>query len=192
MRPLIERFCPDEMHKSLFDIDLDKLWRRGIRGIILDVDNTLVHWGEWSVSEQVRNWITQAKERGFRLCIASNGIPKRVEALAQGIDVPAITRAVKPRKKAFHNALALLGTTAEETAVIGDQVFTDVFGGNRVDMYTILINPSSQREMRHTQLIRKVERRVLRRLVKKGYLTKHQIKSRFSPHKVHHEDHQGN
>lgn len=184
MRPLIERFCPDEIHQTLFDIDLDELWQRGIRGIILDVDNTLVQWGGRAVSANIGAWIAHAKELGFRLCIASNGVPKRIEALAQGIGVPAITRAAKPRKKPFRSALAVLGTTAQETAVIGDQIFTDVFGGNRVDMYTILINPVSQRELRHTRLMRKIERRVVRGLLKKGYLSEQQAESRLSPNKV--------
>ncbi|NLV92782.1 MAG: YqeG family HAD IIIA-type phosphatase [Firmicutes bacterium] len=175
---MIERFCPDEVHRSLSDIDLSKLWQQGIRGIILDVDNTIVRWDSSVLPTETLEWIADAKERGFRLCIASNGVSRRVKALAREMDIPAIAKAVKPRKKPFRSALELLRTGPEETMVIGDQVFTDVFGGNRLNLYTVLINPLGTKELRTTRLMRRLERSVIRRLHKKGYLSAHQLKSR--------------
>ncbi len=176
---MIERFCPDEVHKSLHDVELSRLWEQGIRGIILDIDNTLVGWGSEVMSVKTLHWLRKAKQCGFRLCIASNGVTKRVEAMADAIGIPAIAKAVKPRKKPFRSALVLLDTTAEQTAVIGDQIFTDVFGGNRLDLYTILINPLSHDELSSTKLVRKVERSVMRRLHRKGYLSEQQLTSRL-------------
>lgn len=179
VKGLIERFCPDEIHVAIYDVELSRLWDQGIRGIILDVDNTIVGWGSQVMSPKTVDWINQAKQKGFRLCIASNGVTKRVEAMAELLRIPAIAKAVKPRKKPFRSALTLLETTPEQTAVIGDQIFTDVFGGNRLDMYTILINPVSSEELRSTKLMRRVERSVMRRLHRKGYLSDQQLASRF-------------
>lgn len=167
---MIDLFCPDQSFESVVDIDLDSLWDRGIRALILDLDNTLLGWETDEIPGPVAEWVSKAKARGFRLCIASNGGKRRVTALAAALGIPAISKAIKPRKRPFKRALAILGVTPEVTAVIGDQIFTDVLGGNRMDLYTILIKPVSERELKTTRMVRKVERRVLSRLEKKGLI----------------------
>ncbi len=167
---MIGLLCPKETHDSVVDIDLDALWNEGIRGLILDLDNTLLGWESDEIPGPIREWVAKAKEAGFRLCIASNGRSSRVRALAGQLGIPSIPKAIKPRKRPFRKALDILGVPPEAAAVIGDQIFTDVLGGNRMDLYTILIKPMSERELKTTRMVRKVERRVLSRLQKKGLI----------------------
>lgn len=167
---MIDLLCPDECVGSVVDVDLDALWERGMRALILDLDNTLLAWETDEIPDDVKAWVERAKARGFKVCIASNGTRERVMRVAELLGVPAISKAVKPRKRPFRRALEILGVTPEVTAVIGDQIFTDVLGGNRMDLYTILINPMSKEELRTTKIVRKMERRVLARLYRKGLI----------------------
>lgn len=165
---MIDLLCPDECVESVLDIDLESLARRGITALILDLDNTLLAWETDEIPSAVSAWVDHARDRGFKVCIASNATKSRVRKIADQLGVPAISKAVKPRKRPFRLAMEMLGATPERTAVIGDQVFTDVLGGNRLDLYTILINPISDMELKTTRIVRRVENRVLSRLQKKG------------------------
>jgi len=175
---LIDLFCPDQCVGSVVDIDLDALWRRGIRALILDVDNTLLAWEAEEVPADVKAWVDRARAMGFKVCIASNGTRDRVMSVGRRLGVPAISKAIKPRKRPFRRALDMLGVTPGETAVIGDQIFTDVLGGNRMELYTILINPVSTQELGTTKIVRKVERRVLNRLYRKGLIDEEELQLR--------------
>lgn len=176
---MIDIFCPDECVESVLDIDLRRLKRRGIRALILDLDNTLLAWETEEIPANVSRWVSEAQELGFDICVASNGTKARVRKLAAELGVPAISKAVKPRKRPFRRALEILKASGDVTAVVGDQVFTDVLGGNRMDLYTILINPVSRSELRTTRMVRRVERRVLTRLQKKGRLLEQQLEKRL-------------
>jgi len=175
---LIDLFCPDECVGSVLDIDLDNLWERGFRALIMDLDNTLLAWETDEIPAEARQWIERARAKGFKLCIASNGRSGRVMRIARTLGVPAIPKAIKPRKRPFRRALEILGTAPEATVVIGDQLFTDVLGGNRMDLYTILINPMSKEELGTTKIVRKVERRVLNRLYRKGLIDEAELELR--------------
>lgn len=168
---MLRFLCPNDFARSVFDIDLDRLKERGISGLIVDLDNTLLPWAEEDVTEEAVNWIAKAKSKGFSICIASNALASRVRQIADRLGVPAIHKAVKPRKRPFRQALEILNLPPSQVAVVGDQVFTDVLGGNRMRLYTILINPVSRRELRTTRMVRKVERRVIARLHRKGLLS---------------------
>lgn len=168
---MLQILCPDDLAASVLDIDLDRLKARGISGMILDLDNTLLAWGNDDIPPEAAAWIAKARAKGFALCIASNGVASRVEQIAARLGIPAISKAVKPRKKPFRQALEILQLPPEKVAVVGDQMFTDVLGGNRMRLYTILINPVSRRELGTTRMVRKVERRVIARLYRKGYLS---------------------
>src|SRR5690606_23163974 len=110
----------------------------GISGMILDLDNTLMAWDRDEVPAKAVKWVNTAKEKGFSLCIASNATGSRVAHISETLGIPAISKAVKPRKKPFRKALEILKLPPEQVAVVGDQVFTDVLGGNRMQLYTIL------------------------------------------------------
>ncbi|MCG0278415.1 MAG: YqeG family HAD IIIA-type phosphatase [Thermanaeromonas sp.] len=153
---------PDLYVKSLQDVPLEHLSRRGIRGLIIDLDNTVTQWGCATLDTRVQEWFSNLRSYGMGACLLSNNRQKRVEAVARELGIPALFRAGKPRGRAFRQAMALLGTSPAETAVIGDQIFTDVLGGNLLDLYTILVVPLDKKEFLLTRLIRLVERIVLK------------------------------
>lgn len=168
---LLKLLCPRMIIERVQDIDLDALHAQGFRGIMFDLDNTLVSWRRWSVTSDVMQWLARARELGFNMCILSNCmLRRRVQRFSRMTGIPALPKASKPRKKSFQQALQLLGTAVEETTVIGDQVFTDVLGGNRMGLYTILVLPVDRREFYVTILQRTAEKIVLFRLRRKGIL----------------------
>ncbi len=168
---------PDLVLESVFDIDLKALTRRGIAGILIDIDNTLVHWEESWMKQEFIDWIKLA-EKDFKLCLVSNSLGQRAQSFAELLGIPAVGRALKPLNRAFLQAMALVGLEPVETAVIGDQLFTDILGGNRLNLYTILVNPLSSREFVTTRFVRRLERLVLRRLVRRNKLAAHILKIR--------------
>lgn len=168
---LLKMLCPRLITERVQDIDLESLWSQGYRGLIFDLDNTLVSWRRWSLAPAVKAWLERAQTLGFRMCILSNCLfQRRVTRLSLQAGIPAIPKAKKPRKRWFQQALDLLGTQSDNTVVVGDQVFTDVLGGNRMGLYTILVLPVDRREFYVTILQRTAEKIVLFRLRRKGML----------------------
>ncbi len=162
---------PDVYVDSILDLPLDKLYAHGIRAFILDLDNTVTEWNSQEVRSEVVAWMTAVKAQGFKACIASNNGRERVVSVAEGLGIPFVSKAGKPRRRAFQRALQVMGSSPEETAVIGDQIFTDILGGNRLDLFTILVVPINKREFIGTRVMRKFEIMVLRKIrqaIKRG------------------------
>lgn len=153
---------PDLFLDSIHDLDWDKLRARGIRALILDLDNTLVGWRSPDTPPELLDWIKELKARGFVACLVSNNFSDRVSSFGDRLGFPHVPRAAKPRRGAFRKAMSILNTSASETAVIGDQVFTDVLGGNRLGLFTVLVVPINNREFIGTRAVRMVERMALR------------------------------
>ncbi len=170
---------PDLVVNRVQDIDLTRLYRQGIRGLLIDLDNTLVPWDRASIGPDVAQWLQSVQSQGFSVCFVSNGMPERVAKFSADVGIPAVGRAVKPRKTPFRRALKLLGLTSDQCAVIGDQLFTDVLGGNRMGMLTVLINPLSEKELRSTRVVRRLEKRMLRRLIRQGFLSEASVEHRW-------------
>lgn len=167
---MFELLYPKQHLNSIFELDPDELRSLGIKGIIADMDNTLVPWNDRSVQPRLARWLAGLKEEGFRLCIVSNNTADRGAELARELDIPAFWYAVKPRRRAFRKALRELALEAGEVAVIGDQIFTDVLGGNRMGFYTILVTPISDKEFIWTKMMRQFERLVLNYLKRKNLI----------------------
>jgi len=161
---------PDAYVGSLADISTAYLKQKRIRGLILDLDNTIIPWRAGAIDSRTLKILNSYKESGLRLCVVSNALNRRVSGLLEQIDVPWVARARKPRRKPFLRALDILGTGAAETAVIGDQLFTDVLGGNRLGCHTVLVVPISKKEFIGTRFVRVVEQMLLKRLAKKGVI----------------------
>mgnify|MGYP000864616568 CR=1 FL=1 len=155
---------PDERVRSIYDIQLDRLKEKGIYSLIIDLDNTLTAWNSPEVSPALRQWVKRAKSEGFKICLLSNNGEKRVEKYAKELDIIPIWKAGKPGRRGFRKALEHLGCKEEDCAVIGDQIFTDMIGGNRVGLYTILVTPIARKEFIGTRLVRLLEGIVLKRL----------------------------
>ncbi len=165
---MLKALIPDLYLPSLLHLDLQKLRVRDIKGIICDMDNTILSWEAERVDDPMAAWCKQARERGFEICLVSNGMKRRVALVAEDLGLPYVARAVKPRLEPFHRALRILGLSSQEVAVIGDQIFTDVWGGNRMGMFTILVDPLSSKEMLNTRFVRFVEGFIRRRLTREN------------------------
>lgn len=153
--------APDLYVTSVSAIDLKHLRQRGVRHLLVDLDNTLLPRNSDEVSEGVRKWIDSLHAEGFTACLVSNNWHGHVKAVAEEIGLPIVTKAVKPFPSAFRKGLALLDASPRETAVVGDQVFTDILGGNALGMTTVLVVPLSTSDLPHTLLLRRLERFVL-------------------------------
>lgn len=152
------RLRPTLVAQALWQVSVAELRRRGVRGVVLDLDNTLVAWNGTRVRPEVRAWVEAARAAGLRLCLASNALGAgRVRAVGEGLGMLWVPRAGKPLPRAFRRAMAALGTEAEETCAIGDQVFTDLLGASWLGLTTVLLQPLSPRESPHTRLIRLLE-----------------------------------
>jgi len=164
---MINKLYPDLQVASLTDIPLASLQARQIKALILDLDNTITEWNSNTVHKQVGEWFQNRKQAGFRACILSNNKEQRCLAVAKHLDIPFIFKAKKPRRAAFYRAMEIMQVKPEETAVIGDQIFTDVLGGNRAGLYTILVTPLARKEFFGTKISRAMEKMVLKRLKQK-------------------------
>ncbi|GFN30286.1 YqeG family HAD IIIA-type phosphatase [Paenibacillus xylaniclasticus] len=166
---MFERLLPNLRLNSVYDLDFEALVRRGIKGIITDLDNTLVGAKEPNATPKLIQWLNKLREHGLKVVIVSNNNETRVSQFAQPLGIPFVHAARKPANRAFKQALRMLNLTEEETAVLGDQMMTDVLGGNRLGMYTILVLPISPKdEGIGTRINRFLERIALRSLRKKG------------------------
>jgi HAD superfamily phosphatase (TIGR01668 family) len=143
-----------------------------IKGIIVDLDNTLVAWGEKEVSQKILDWVKEAKKIGFKICIVSNTNSKRVAEFAKIFNIPYHSKYFKPFSIAFNNGLKILDTKKTETVVIGDQIFTDIWGGNRLKLLTILVIPIVKKDSIGTFLHRNLEKILISFWLKKGTIKK--------------------
>lgn len=148
---------------SIFHIDLNKLKANGIKFILIDLDNTITEWNNHQLPQRAIQWFATLQEKGFKACLVSNNNEDRVSIAGRELGIPAVSKAQKPRKKAFEKAMKILGAEKDNTAMIGDQVFTDVLGGNRLKLYTILVMPISTKEFFGTKFARMLERIILKR-----------------------------
>lgn len=162
---------PNEILPQVTDVDLERLNENGIRGLLFDLDNTLVGYDSEELAAEFITWIKKVKQNGFKVCLVSNGKPRRVRRFAKIMGMPAIIRAFKPKRSPFWRALQILDLKPHQVVMIGDQLFTDVLGANRIGIYTILITPLSEKELKTTRVVRKLEQRMLLKFVKKGMIT---------------------
>ena len=164
-------FIPSEFVRSVFHITPELLKEKGIKGIITDLDNTLVEWDRPDATPKLIEWFASMKAAGIQIIIVSNNKEMRVKSFADPLGIPFIYKARKPLGKAFRHALELMSVKKEEVVVIGDQLLTDVFGGNRQKLHTILVIPVAKSDGFITKFNRLVERRIFRYLDKKGQVT---------------------
>lgn len=156
-------FRPDGFARHIGAVSLDDLAARGFRGIIVDLDNTLVGYGEEVLAAEAGPWIARALARGFRVCLVSNNFNGRVERICAELGVPGIPSALKPLPRGFLAALRVLGTPRDATVVVGDQLFTDVLGAKFLGLHAILTEPIVARDWLGTRVLRLAERALLGR-----------------------------
>lgn len=167
---MLKKFLPDEFVKDVFHIQPDELKERGIKGVITDLDNTLVAWDRPDATPEILEWLESMQQVGIKVTIVSNNNELRVKAFSEPIKMPFISKANKPLGSAFKRALKQMGTKKEETVVIGDQLLTDIFGGNRQGLHTILVIPVAQNDAKITTFNRNLESFIMERLRKRGLI----------------------
>lgn len=154
---------PDVRAQSVSEVTPESLRARGIDGVLVDLDDTLMSSSASEPALGVLDWLTSLKSAGIGVAILSNGQRDRVAAFARLAGVPAIAMAGKPFASSFRRGLELLGQPpVARTAMIGDQLFTDVLGAKRAGLTTILVRPLSKGKLPHTRLARRLERMLLK------------------------------
>ncbi len=159
-----DNLAADMIVGCIADIDIEILIKRGITGVIVDMDNTLAPWRSTDVPKKHIEWVQSALKNGIKVCILSNAASDiRVKPAADMLGVPFITKACKPLKSGFLHAAKILDLPIEKIAIAGDQVFTDIWGGNMLGMFTILTTPLSTREAVITLILQRPLERLLGR-----------------------------
>ena len=158
---MLERFFPDEYVDSAYGIPFEELYRKGYRGIIFDVDNTLVPHGAPADARSI-GLFESLRAMGFSTCILSNNKEPRVAPFAGQVKSPYIFKWGKPSVKGYERAMEVMGTGRENTLFIGDQLFTDVWGARRTGLYSILTKPMDPHEEIQIVFKRYLEAVVLR------------------------------
>ena len=157
---MFEAFFPDEYVASTYVIPFKKLYEEGYRGIIFDIDNTLVMHGA-PADERAKKLFVMLKELGFTCCLLSNNQEPRVKMFNEDVQVHYIFNAHKPSTVNYEKAMDLMGTDKNNTIFVGDQLFTDVWGAKRTGIRNILVKPIHPREEIQIVLKRKLEKIVL-------------------------------
>lgn len=161
---MLKNLCPHEVCSSIYAIDYERLWDQGYRTLIFDIDNTLGSWGCKALDEDSLRLLERLAGRGFRLGFLSNNRGLDREALvAQLAPHMVLWNAQKPRTKRLQDLLQQMDAHADEAVLIGDQLFTDIWGARRVDLYAIFVRPyDPQSDSLGAKLRRPLERWVLR------------------------------
>lgn len=157
---MLENFYPDEYLDSAYQIEFDRLYQEGYRGVIFDVDNTLVPHGA-PADGRARKLFAHLKELGYQCCLLSNNKEPRVKLFNDAVQVQYIFKAGKPKVSGYRKAMELMGTEEGNTLFVGDQIFTDVYGANRAGIRTILTKPIHPKEEIQIVLKRYLEKIVL-------------------------------
>ena len=152
---------PDLYFPSLCDIDFSVLSEKGVKGIILDLDNTVLPWKDRKVPESSLRWVEKGKKLGIKFFILSNTVhTERLGEIASALDCGYIHPAFKPLAFNYRRAAEKLGIKPENMACVGDQLFTDIKGGNRAGFLTVLVDPLEEKEFRGTKISRFFEKKV--------------------------------
>lgn len=157
---MFDKFFPDKYVASTYVIDFEELYKKGYRGLIFDIDNTLVPHGA-PADERAKKLFAKLKSLGFHCCLISNNQEPRVKMFNQDIQVDYVYNAHKPSTKNYKKAMEMMGTNQKNTLFIGDQLFTDVWGAKRSGIANILVKPIHPKEEIQIVLKRYLEKIVL-------------------------------
>lgn len=157
---MLTPFYPKETAESAYEIPYKKLYDNGIRGVIFDIDNTLVPHGA-PADERALSLFAQLHRMGMNTCLLSNNKEPRVASFAAQVDSSYICKGGKPSTKGYEKAMKTMKTTASDTVFVGDQLFTDVYGANRAGLYSYLVKPIDPKEEIQIVLKRYLEAVVL-------------------------------
>lgn len=157
---MLQRFYPDQYISSTYKIDFKAYYEQGYRGIIFDIDNTLVEHGA-PADERSIALIESLKDMGYKIMLLSNNKEPRVKMFNDAVRVQYIYKAGKPKRAGYEKAMDLMGTDVKNTLFVGDQLFTDVWGARNTGIYSVLVQPINKKEEIQIVLKRYLEKIVL-------------------------------
>jgi HAD superfamily phosphatase (TIGR01668 family) len=161
---MFRKFYPDHEFERAADVAPAFLREIGVRGVILDIDNTIVMDRSEGPEKEIAGWLAELSEAGIRAFILSNGSRRRVERLCGILGIGGLHKAGKPSQRGFRYAMREMGLEdPADVAVIGDQLFTDIIGAKRAGMAAVLVHPLSAEENAFVRLKRIFEKPILKR-----------------------------
>lgn len=159
---MIKKLYPTKALGSIYELPIEELKQAGIKGIIFDIDNTLVPYDEAEPTEKIILFFEALQEKGLKITLVSNNTEDRVVKFNEKLKVLALHKAKKPSRKSFRKALEMMQCSENEAIIVGDQIFTDVYGGNRAGLKTYLVSPISDKDEWQTKVKRGLERQVVK------------------------------
>ena len=158
----LKAFFPDYQTASVYELAPEWFAERGYRGLILDIDNTLVS-PHAPADEAALAWTRRLKEAGMALAVLSNNSRERAESFAAALDCPFVAKAGKPRPEGFMRAMEMLGTDRQSTLAAGDQLLTDVYGAHRAGLKCLLVDALDPAHEQPFVRVKRVFEKLLRR-----------------------------
>ena len=158
---------PNDYFEKIDKITIEYLKKNDIKALILDMDNTLINQNS-EMPENVLKWAKEIRGQGVKLIIASNSNRKnKLDKISNLLGIEYILFAKKPLKSGLMKAVKLLGENVNNIAVVGDQIFTDIIGGNRCKMYTILVDAIEEKDFWYTAWKRPIENKIKEKIRKR-------------------------
>lgn len=175
---MIRFFLPDRRESSVYAMNFKREYERGVRGVIFDIDNTLVAQNA-PVDGRVAKLFAELKGDGLQTCLISNNGEARVKEFAEKLGSHFVPNAAKPSRKAYRKAMEVMGTDRSDTLFIGDQLLTDIFGAKRTGVESVLVDPvDPESDLKRIRFKRKIERLILRLGGEKTEVVKKDLKKR--------------
>ena len=169
---MFDRFVPDKYFKSIYDINYKALKKSGIKCLVFGLGNTLVPESVKSPTRKVKDLFEDLKDMGFRVVIISNRSKREVTPFKELLCVDSAYLSLKPLKRKYKKIMKVYDLKDNQIACIGDELFYDILGANRMKFTSILVNPISTDDFAVTKITRKLENLVMKHLTKKDLFKK--------------------
>jgi HAD superfamily phosphatase (TIGR01668 family) len=169
---MIESFMPDIYQKSIYYINYDKLFKKGIRCILFDLDNTIVPSHVNTPTKRLKKLFDELRDKGFKVIIMSNSPRHRIEPFKDYLNVDACSFSLKPKSNKYERIMEKFNYKPTEIAAVGDQLLTDIYGANKLDITSILVNPLSSKDYTVTAFNRLIEKIIFNKLNNKELFLK--------------------
>ena len=154
---------PDYYYDSVHEIPYEEFWKEGLRGLIFDIDNTLTAFDQKLPSEEIVDLINRLQRMGYKLCLVTNNTNRRLTSFNEHMQLPGIANALKPLTRGLCQAMEKMSTQPYQTAIIGDQLLSDIWGGRNARITTIMVRPLTERDFLFVRAKRLIERLMLRK-----------------------------
>lgn len=164
---MFDKFVPDKYYKSIYDINYKDLKKSGIKCLIFDIRNTLVPETTGKPTRKLKDLMEDLKDMHFKVVLMSNNRKKEVAPFKEELCLDACFLALKPMKRKYKKIMRIYDYKENDIACIGDQLFFDIYGANKMRLTSILVNPISTEEYAVTKINRKIENMIIKKLTKK-------------------------